>query len=50
MRIEPQLVEEVLDQVSTGRIEQSITGVGTVEGTARAGRIETPYLLSLIHI
>jgi WD40 repeat protein len=44
MRIEPQLVEEVLDQVSTGRIEQSITGVGTVEGTARAGRIETPYL------
>jgi WD40 repeat protein len=44
MRIEPKLVEEVLDQVSTGRIEQSITGVGTVEGTARAGRIETPYL------
>jgi WD40 repeat protein len=44
MRIEPGLVEEVLDQVSTGRIEQSITGVGTVEGTARAGRIETPYL------
>jgi WD40 repeat protein len=44
MRIESQLVEEVLDQVSTGRIEQSITGVGAVEGTARAGRIETPYL------
>jgi WD40 repeat protein len=44
MRIEPQLVEEVLDQVSTGRIEQSIAGVGAVEGTARAGRIETPYL------
>src|SRR5262245_25296238 len=44
MRIEPVLVEEVLDQVSTGRIEQSITGVGAVEGTARAGRIETPYL------
>jgi WD40 repeat protein len=44
MRIEPQLVEEVLDQVSTGRIEQSITGVGAVEGTARVSRIETPYL------
>ena len=44
MRIEPELVEEVLDEVSTGRIEQSITGVGAVAGTARAGRIETPYL------
>jgi chemotaxis protein histidine kinase CheA len=44
MRIESQLVEEVLDQVSTGRIEPSIAGVGAVEGTARVGRIETPYL------
>jgi WD40 repeat protein len=44
VRIEPELVEEVLDEVSTGRIEQSIAGVGAVEGTARAGRIETPYL------
>src|SRR5262245_2455369 len=44
MRIEPELVEEVLDQVSAGRIEPSIAGVGAVAGAARATRIETPYL------
>src|SRR5262245_40616306 len=44
MRIEPELVEEVLDQVSAGRIEPSIAGVGAVAGAARASRIETPYL------
>jgi WD40 repeat protein len=44
MEIEPELVDEVLDEVAAGRIEPSISGVGAVEGTARAGRIETPYL------
>ena len=44
MAIEPELVDEVLDEVAAGRIEPSIAGVGAVEGTARAGRIETPYL------
>ena len=44
MEIEPELVDEVLDEVAAGRIEPSIAGVGAVEGTARGGRIETPYL------
>jgi WD40 repeat protein len=44
MAIEPELVDEVLDEVAAGRIEPTIAGIGAVEGTARAGRIETPYL------
>jgi WD40 repeat protein len=44
MEIEPELVDEVLDEVAAGRIEPSIAGVGAIGGTARAGRIETPYL------
>jgi WD40 repeat protein len=44
MEIEPELVDEVLDEVAAGRIEPAIAGVGAVEGMARAGRIETPYL------
>jgi WD40 repeat protein len=44
MNIEPELVEEVLDQVSAGWIDPSISGVGEVAGAARATRIETPYL------
>jgi WD40 repeat protein len=44
MTIEPQLVDDVLDQVSTGRIEQSLAGRGAVEGVQQVGRVETPYL------
>ena len=36
MNIEPELVEEVLDQVSAGWIDPSISGVGEVAGAARA--------------
>ncbi len=36
MDIEPELVEEVLDQVSAGWIDPSISGVGEVAGAARA--------------
>lgn len=44
MTIEPELVDDVLDQVSTGRIEQSLAGRGAVEGVEQVGRVETPYL------
>jgi WD40 repeat protein len=44
MTIEPALVDDMLDQVSTGKIEPSLAGRGAVEGAARLGRVETPYL------
>jgi WD40 repeat protein len=44
MTIEPDLVEDLLDQVSTGRIEPSLAGRGAVEGAQQVGRVETPYL------
>jgi len=44
MTIEPELVDEVLDQVATGRIEPSLAGRGAVEGMQQIGRVETPYL------
>jgi WD40 repeat protein len=44
MTIEPALVDDVLDQVSTGKIEPSLAGRGAVEGAAQVGRVETPYL------
>jgi hypothetical protein len=44
MAIEPPLVEDVLDQVSAGRIEPSLAGRGAVEGAQLIRRVETPYL------
>src|SRR6185295_12103457 len=41
---EDELIEAVLDQVATGRIEQSITGRGLVDEGERARRVEAPYL------
>jgi WD40 repeat protein len=42
--LESELVEAVLDQVSAGRIEAPLAGVGVIEGTEGAARIEAPYL------
>jgi WD40 repeat protein len=45
--IEPELVEALLDQVTTGRVVIGQAGRGLVEApeeTAAEGRIETPYL------
>jgi WD40 repeat protein len=44
MAIEPELVDDVLDEVSTGKIEPSLAGRGAVEGAAQVARVETPYL------
>ncbi len=41
---EDELIEAVLDQVATGRIEQSLTGRGLVDEGERARRVEAPYL------
>jgi WD40 repeat protein len=42
---EPELVESVLDEVATGRIEPELAGRGAVAGAvALGGLIETPYL------
>ncbi len=41
--IEPELVERVLDEARSGRIEPALGGVGAVEETQDA-RIEAPYL------
>jgi len=41
--VEPELVELVLDEVGTGRIEPALGGLGAVEGATDA-RIEAPYL------
>jgi WD40 repeat protein len=43
--IEPALVDAVLDEVESGRIEKGFGGRGSSEAAAlRAGRVETPYL------
>jgi WD40 repeat protein len=42
--IEPELVETVLEQVSAGRIEAPLAGVGAIESAESIGRIEAPYL------
>jgi WD40 repeat protein len=42
--LEPELVEAVLDQVSAGKIEAPLAGVGAVEGAESSARIEAPYL------
>ena len=38
------LVERVLDEVGTGRIETALGGLGAVEGGGDEARIEAPYL------
>jgi WD40 repeat protein len=42
--VEPGLVELVLEEVGTGRIEPAIGGRGSVEGGAVGARVEAPYL------
>jgi WD40 repeat protein len=41
---EPELVEAVLDQVATGRLELVEAGRGALEDASREGRIEAPFL------
>ena len=41
---EDELVQAVLDEVAAGRIERHLTGRGLVEESARARRVEAPYL------
>ena len=41
---EDELVEAVLDEVATGRIEQHLTGRGLVDEGRRERRVEAPYL------
>ena len=43
-RAEPELVEAVLDQVATGRIEYGLSGRGVVPGQDESGRVEAPFL------
>jgi WD40 repeat protein len=42
--IEPELVDEVLDQVTAGRVELSVAGRGVVASGGDENRIEAPYL------
>jgi WD40 repeat protein len=42
--VEPELVEAVLDEVATGRVDLGQSGVGAVHGGGRERRIEAPYL------
>jgi WD40 repeat protein len=42
--IEAALVDAVLDQVVTGRVEVGVAGRGSIDSDASAVRIETPYL------
>ena len=42
--VEPELVERVLDEVGAGRIDPALGGLGAVEGSKDAARIEAPYL------
>jgi len=44
VEIEPALVQAVLDEVTTGRVELGVSGRGVVVGAADEGRIEAPYL------
>ncbi len=41
---EPELVAAVVDQVASGRIERRLAGRGIVDGAAKRGRVEAPYL------
>jgi WD40 repeat protein len=41
---EPALVAAVVDQVASGRIERRLAGRGIIDGAARRGRVEAPYL------
>jgi hypothetical protein len=43
--VEPALVDTLLDEVTTGRVQLARAGAGTVDGgSAARARIETPYL------
>jgi WD40 repeat protein len=42
--IEPELVVQVLDEVTAGRVELGVAGRGIPAGGADGGRIEAPYL------
>jgi WD40 repeat protein len=42
--VEPELVDDVLDQVTAGRVELSVAGRGVAAGGADENRIEAPYL------
>jgi WD40 repeat protein len=42
--VEPELVEDVLDEVGAGQIESALGGLGTVERGYPGARIEAPYL------
>jgi WD40 repeat protein len=44
VEVEPALVEDVLDEVTAGRVELSVAGRGIAAGGADEGRIEAPYL------
>jgi WD40 repeat protein len=44
VRVEPELLEAVLDEVTAGRVEFGASGRGVVVGTADESRIEAPYL------
>src|SRR3954468_923511 len=42
--IEPELVDTVLDQVASGKVDLGRAGRGVVDGGAAASRVETPFL------
>jgi WD40 repeat protein len=42
--VDDDLVERVLDEVGSGRIEPALGGLGAVEGAVDGARIEAPYL------
>jgi WD40 repeat protein/flagellar biosynthesis GTPase FlhF len=44
VEVEPDLVGDVLDEVTTGRVELSVAGRGVVAAGADDNRIEAPYL------
>jgi WD40 repeat protein len=44
VEVEPALVDDVLDEVTAGRVELSVAGRGVPAGGTEEGRIEAPYL------
>src|SRR3989449_631383 len=44
VQVEPDLVGDVLDEVTAGRVELSVAGRGVAAGGADENRIEAPYL------
>jgi WD40 repeat protein len=42
--VEPELVDDVLDEVTVGRVELSVAGRGVAAGGTDENRIEAPYL------